>query len=131
MKYKCEYCGKEYRFAHSCYEMQSQKVKDCYEKPFREAVDRGRRMVVVKDAVFSADGIGKHIEAYSISAEKYGYAFKSETHFPDSVGIACSFIFEKIIQTASETNFVNCEYCKSRYDANQYFKCPQCSSPAK
>jgi len=127
--YKCQYCGQEYRFGHSCFEMQPQKVKDHYEKPFKEALEQGKRIVVVKDAVLSADGIGKHIETYSKCAEKHGYAFKSETHFPDSVGIACSFIFEKIIPTADETNFINCAHCTSRYDANQYFKCPQCGAP--
>jgi hypothetical protein len=100
-----------------------------YGPSFSEALEQGRRIVVVKDAVLSADGIGKHIEIISKVAEKYGYAFKSETHFPDSVGIACSFIFEKIIPTADETNFINCTHCTTRYDANQYFKCPQCGSP--
>lgn len=98
---------------------------------FDEALKQGRRIVVVKDAVFSADGIGKHIENASEIAEKFGYVFKSETHFPDSVGIACSFIFEKVIPTANETNFVNCEHCTTRYDANQYFKCPNCGASYK
>ena len=79
--HKCEYCGKEYRFAHSCWEMQPQKAKDVYEKPFKEALEHGRRMVVVKDAVFSADGIGKHIDYYSRGAEKYGYVFNQKHIF--------------------------------------------------
>jgi rubrerythrin len=102
-----------------------------YGPSFSKALEQGRRIVVVKDAVFSADGIGKHIEIVSKVAEEFGYAYKSETHFPDSVGIACSFIFEKIIPTANETNFLNCENCTTRYDANQYFKCPNCGAPSK
>jgi hypothetical protein len=99
------------------------------EKHFKDALEEGRRIVVIKDAVMSADGIGKHIELYSHVAEKFGYVYKSETHFPDAVGISLSIIFEKVIPTANETNFVNCEYCTARYDANLYFKCPQCGSP--
>jgi len=99
------------------------------EAPFKDALGQARRIVVIKDAVFSADGIGKHIETYSRVAEKFGYVYKSETHFPDSIGISLSIIFEKIIQTANETHFINCTHCTSRYDANQYFKCPQCGAP--
>lgn len=100
-----------------------------YGPSFEEALEEGRRIVVVKEAVFSPDGIGKHIDIISEVAEKYGYTFKSETHFPDSIGIACSFIFERIIPKANETNFINCTHCATRYDANQYFKCPECGSP--
>jgi DNA-directed RNA polymerase subunit RPC12/RpoP len=85
-----------------------------YESTFEKALEQGKRIVVVKDAVFSSDGIGKHIEIISKVAEKYGYTFKSETHFPDSFSIACSFIFEKITLTASETNFINCTHCTIR-----------------
>jgi len=125
--YKCQYCGQEYRHIHSC--TQAPQVKDHWEKPFKEALEQGRRIVVIKDAVLSPDGIGKHIETYSKVAEKFGYAYKSETHFPDAIGISLTLIFEKVIPTANETNFVNCEHCTTRYDANQYFKCPNCGSP--
>jgi rRNA maturation endonuclease Nob1 len=27
-----------------------------------------------------------------------------------------------------EAHYVTCQYCKTHYDANQYFKCPQCGS---
>lgn len=31
--------------------------------------------------------------------------------------------------TEKEAHYVTCQYCETRYDANQYFKCPQCGSP--
>lgn len=100
-----------------------------FSKPFTDGLEQGKRIVVIKDAVFSADGIGKHISHYSEVAEEFGYVYKSETHFPDAIGISLTMIFEKIIPTVNETNFVNCKHCTTRYDANQYFKCPQCGAP--
>jgi DNA-directed RNA polymerase subunit RPC12/RpoP len=28
-----------------------------------------------------------------------------------------------------EKDYLTCQYCKTHYDANQYFKCPRCGSP--
>ncbi len=99
---------------------------------FRDALKQGKRQVVIQDLVQSADGVGKHIELLSNVAEKYGYLFKQQTHtLTENYGfgasaISITMVFEKIITTINETNFINCSYCKSRYDANQYFKCPNC-----
>ena len=101
-----------------------------FEEQFKDSLKEGRRQVIIVDLVQSADGVLKHIQSASQVAEKYGYIFKSESH---SVvfggGISTMMFFEKVITTADETKFVNCRYCKTRYDANQFFKCPNCGSP--
>jgi hypothetical protein len=101
------------------------------EKPFKEGLELGKRIVVIKNPV-RLESIGKQIEFYSKVAEKFGYVYKSETHSSDLEGLiySLSIIFEKVIPTENETNFVNCQHCTTRYDANQYFKCPQCGAPA-
>jgi ssDNA-binding Zn-finger/Zn-ribbon topoisomerase 1 len=93
------------------------------ESPFREATEQGKRTLVVQDMVWSlfADR-GKSLTAYANAAQKFGYRLKEMQG-----GIL--MVFEKAITTKDETWFVNCQYCKIRYDANQYFKCPQCGSP--
>jgi len=101
---------------------------------FKDALEQGRRQVIIQDVVQSADGISKHIESVQTAAEKYGYIFKQETHVVSSYGFGSGVInltmsFEKVIPTANETNFINCTHCTSRYDANRYFKCPQCGAP--
>jgi len=95
---------------------------------FQKANEEGRR-VVVQDAVFSADGIGKHLEKTSRIAEKFGYVFKSESHTSDMFGNPSIFYmtFEKNVEARK---FINCKHCTTRYDANQYFKCPRCGAPA-
>jgi hypothetical protein len=102
---------------------------------FKDALQQSKRQVVVQDVVQSADGLSKHMESVSSVAEKYGYLFKQETHVLGNYGfgarvITLTMVFEKAITTANETNFVKCDYCTTRYDANQYFKCPKCGSPA-
>ena len=102
---------------------------------FKDALKQGKRQVIIQDVVQSADGIGKHIELVSQVAEKHDYLFKQETHTLNNYGfgvgvISLTMVFEKVITTANETNFVNCKYCFTRYDANQFFKCPKCGSPA-
>jgi len=50
-----------------------QDFKDRFEKPFKEGLEHGRRLIVIQDkGVLSPDGIGKHLQDYSICAEKYG-----------------------------------------------------------
>jgi hypothetical protein len=126
------------KFCHECAPkvMQSLEIANL-EKPFKEGLELGKRIVVIKNpvrlkSIGKLDSIGKQIEFYSKVAEKFGYVYKSETHSSDLEGLihSLSIIFEKIIPTANETNFVNCDYCNTRYDANQYFKCPQCGAPA-
>jgi len=104
-------------------------------RQFKGALEQGRRQAIIQDVVQSTDGISKHIEAVSTVAEKYGYIFKQETHVPNNYGFGASIItltmiFEKVTTTANETNFVSCQHCTTRYDANQYFKCPNCGAPS-
>jgi len=102
---------------------------------FKDALEQGKRQAVIQDLVQTADGIGKHVESVSNVAEKYGYLFKQETHTLSgnygfgASAISMTMVFEKVVTTANETNFVSCKYCNARYDANQYFKCPQCGAP--
>jgi hypothetical protein len=113
------------------YEMQNTGIRDIYEKQFRVAQEQGRQIVVIKDAVFSADGIGKHIENYSKASEKFGYAYKSETHFPDSVGISLSIIFEKIQETRNVQVFLDFSSLKDEMAKGGVvmttYKCPNCN----
>jgi len=97
-----------------------------YELPFHHALKQGRRIVVISDEVMTADGVPKHIQKVSLIAEKYGYVFKQQSILGPN---AFMMTFEKIVTTTNETNYINCKYCNTRYDANQYFKCPQCGSP--
>jgi len=97
---------------------------------FKQAVRESRRQAIVTDMVKSNDGVPKHLQLASKVAEEHGFVLKSESHsIFDGGGISMMMIFEKVIPTANETNFVNCTHCTSRYDANQYFKCPQCGAP--
>jgi len=123
---KCEHCGQEYRFVHQCYEMQPQKVKDKEEKPFKEALEQGRRTVIINNTATNPQWMAK-------IADKYGFAIKQVNQtgtmpFFSSVPIYM-IIAEKVMTTEKETKFINCSYCQTRYDSNEYFKCPQCGSP--
>ena len=94
--------------------------------PFRDADKIGKRIVTINDAVLSADGIGKHLKIHTEAAGKYGYSLNHMTQTPDQFCIFMTMVFEK--KEITPTKFVNCSYCKSRYDANQYFKCPNCGA---
>lgn len=101
------------------------KDQTLYDTPFVEADKQGRRMVTINDSVLSADGIGKHLKIHTEAAQKYGYSLVNVTQTPAQFVIFMSLVFEKKEMTPK---FVNCHYCKSRYDANQYFKCPNCGA---
>jgi hypothetical protein len=94
------------------------------EIPFREADGQGKRMVTVNDSVLSEDGIGKHLKLHTEAAQKYGYSLINITQTPARYVIYMSMVFEKKEMTTAR--FIICSYCKARYDANQYFKCPNC-----
>lgn len=96
-----------------------------FEKPFKDADEEGKRIVTINDSVLSADGIGKHLKIHSEAAGKYGYSLVNMTQTPAQFCIFMSMVFEKKEITPK---FVTCTYCKSRYDANQYFKCPNCGA---
>jgi hypothetical protein len=96
------------------------------EQPFKEADEKGKRLVTINDSVLSEDGIGKHLELHTEAAQKYGYSFISLTQTPAQFVIYMSMVFEK--KEITPTKFVTCTYCHSRYDANQYFKCPNCGA---
>jgi hypothetical protein len=95
-----------------------------FEEPFRDADEHGKRIVTINDSVLSADGIGKHLKIHTEAAGKYGYSLINMTQTPSQFCIFMAMVFEK--KEITQTKFVNCSYCKSRYDANQYFKCPNC-----
>lgn len=132
---------KDKKFCHGCFDEILREVRNTQtlsfqqfqqqklEQPFKEALEEGRRVVVIRDAVLTSDGIGKHLEKTSRIAEKFGYIFKSESHTSDMFGNPNTFYmtFEKNTETQK---FVNCDHCTTRYDANQYFKCPKCGAPA-
>jgi hypothetical protein len=97
-----------------------------FEAPFIEAEKQGKRMVTINDSVLSADGIGKHLKLQTEAAQKYGYSLVNVTQTPAQFCIFMVMVFEK--KEITPTKFVNCSYCKSRYDANQYFRCPNCGA---
>jgi hypothetical protein len=95
------------------------------ELPFREAEKYGRRNVIFQDVLVDLmKDKGQRLASYTHYAEKHGYTLKQVSETADTL-----MTFERIVTTKDQTNFVNCQYCKTRYDANQYFKCPQCGSP--
>ncbi|MGA3190918.1 MAG: hypothetical protein ABSD73_00210 [Candidatus Bathyarchaeia archaeon] len=124
-----EYKGK--KFCRECM------VKETAERQFREAQD-GKTAFIQDDAQTVLQDRQKRLTIYTDVAAKFGYTFKqiedaaynrSAYSIPVQIHPA-TMIFEKAIATNKETNFLNCQYCKTRYDTNQYFKCPQCGSPA-
>ena len=96
------------------------------EKPFKDADEQGKRIVTINDLVLSPDGIGKHLKIHTEAAGKYGYSLINMTQNPDQFCIYMALVFEK--KEITPTKFVNCSYCKSHYDANKYFKCPNCGA---
>jgi hypothetical protein len=122
----CKWCGKKYRFFHVC---DPNQVNPGLEQQFRDALDQGKMQVMIRDEIFDADSIPKHIEVVSQMGEKYGYVFKQETHSCDSFGNPEGFmmIFEKV--KSEEPRIVSCQYCHTRYDADKISKCPTCGAP--
>ena len=96
-----------------------------FESPFMEAKKQGKQIVTINDSVLSEDGIGKHLKIHTEAAQKYGYSLLNVTQTPAQFVIYMSLVFEKKDML---TKFVTCNYCKSHYDANQYFKCPNCGA---
>lgn len=97
-----------------------------YETPFMEAEKQGKRMITLNDSVLSEDGIGKHLKLHTDAAQKYGYSLLNVTQTPARYVIYMSLVFEK--KEMKLTKFVDCLHCKAHYDANQYFKCPNCGA---
>ena len=96
-----------------------------HDAPFIEADNQGKRMVTINDSVLSADGIGKHLKIHTEAAQKYGYSLVNVTQTPAQYVIYMSLVFEK---AGKPTKFVSCLHCSVRYDANEYFKCPNCGA---
>ena len=150
MPKECAKCGKQVRWFSKIWEKQDSFPEfygktlcvDCHteldvsapqkevvtelKNPFRDADEQGKRIVTINDAVLSEDGIGKHLKLHTEAAEKYGYSLTNMTQTPAQFCIYMSMIFEK--KEMKSTRFVNCSYCKARYDANQYYKCPNCGA---
>ena len=120
----CEKCGKPKGWSHVCM------IVDIAQFGFQTASERGKRQVIISGAVPSIKRMEFFLETASKIGEDYGYILKQETHSGGLI-IHLSMVFEKIVTTADQTNFVNCMYCTTRYDANQFFKCPHCGSPTK
>jgi hypothetical protein len=149
---KCEVCGKEESWfampliklngkkaCKECWnrsisEEQKQRMTDIYSKPFIEADREGRRIVTVSDTVFSVDGIEKHLKLHMAAAQNYGYAYKSMNQFQNLNQfintIQITIVFEKEV-TAKPASYINCDHCHTKFDVNQYYKCPQCGAPAE
>jgi hypothetical protein len=96
------------------------------EKPFKEGIEQGKRIVTINDSVLSEDGIGKHLKLYTDAAQKYGYSFISLNQTPAQYVIFMAMVFE--IKEGLIPKFVNCSHCQSRYNSNEYFKCPNCGA---
>jgi len=109
-------------------------MMEAIERPFREAEKEGRRNIIVQDAIQNriADKT-KRLTLYTDMAQKYSYTLKnvseSAAFFGGQLLSSILMTFDRSVTTKDQTNFVNCQYCKTRYDANYYFKCPQCGSP--
>ena len=125
---KCPKCGAPVRMFSIGEAITLFNAKDnpTFESPFMEAEKQGKRMVTINDSVLSEDGIGKHLKIHTEAAQKYGYSLLSVTQTPARFVIYMSLVFEK--KDIMPTKFVTCNYCKSHYDANQYFKCPNCGA---
>lgn len=97
-----------------------------FELPFKEADEKGKRVVTINDSVLSEDGIGKHLKIHTESAQKYGYFLFNVTQTPAQFVIYLTLIFEK--RDITPPKFTVCNYCKTRFDLNKFFKCPNCGA---
>jgi hypothetical protein len=101
------------------------------EEQFKEALQLDKRTLIITDHLPprlspKAWNKEKRLTTYTDTATRFGYSLKQITEDRDA---NTTMVFEKTATTTNETNFVNCKYCKTRYNASQYFKCPQCGSP--
>ena len=147
----CEKCGKKTYFSavwkntkvhaelvgknlcNDCWKIVNNSVQQetgsRFEEPFSQADNDGKRMVTVTDVVFSEDGVGKHLKLHVESAEKYGYSFVSlnQGNGQNMLKlINMVMVFEK--KEIKPARFVECPHCTARFDANLYFKCPNCGA---
>lgn len=101
-----------------CFKCYQRLEAEAEEQPFKQAQQQGKRQIIIKN-------LSTQIPTFTDIAQKFGYSLKQVENENDT----STMIFEKVTTTISETNFVNCKYCKTRYNANEYFKCPHCGSP--
>ncbi|MGD0449488.1 MAG: hypothetical protein ABSA79_00350 [Candidatus Bathyarchaeia archaeon] len=118
--FTCEYCGQEYRFVHTCYEQQPQKVKDRYEKPFKQATEKKLNMVIV-------DGLLSQADNYVRSSQKYGFSLKDTITTNGAFGIeSAKFVFELTPKTEGTIRY--CQYCGTVRDISKTPLCPKCGA---
>jgi hypothetical protein len=101
--------------------MQPQKVKDRYEKPFKQATEKKLNMVIV-------DGLLSQVDNYVRSSQKYGFSLKDTIKTDTALGMQLAkFVFE-LSTPKTESTVRYCQYCGTPRDISKLPICPKCGA---
>jgi len=134
----CPQCGERWKGIHKCPKALTgeEYLALKYEKPFIEAKQQDKKVVVINDSVLSEDGIGKHLKIHTEAAEKYGYSLN---HMNRSKGgdivIYMDLVFEKkeMTPTKNVNVQINLDFLSLKEVMAQggvvmtTYKCPNCN----